>query len=335
MQEAIGLFGPIIIDPDGQDPVGYDREHVIMLSDWSPLHPHILLKKLKQSSGYFNMQKQTLAGLMAGKDQSLSDRLDWSKMRMDAADVSDVTGSTYTYLVNGHDTAGNWTGLFTPRERVRLRIINASSMTNFNFRIPGLALTIVQADGQDIQPVDVDEFQIGIAETYDLIVRPSEQRAYGIIAEAIDRSGQCRATLAPRRGMAGDVPFFAGAPDPDHEGHGHGYAWYGSRDHEDARQVASSVTCEDGGPAWRRFRRCRVIASVTGQPAWRMSIIVFSPILISRHYCRILTSGRHRVRSRYILPPTWNGICGPSMGPSSVKIRNLLFFVTWNGCGPF
>jgi CopA family copper-resistance protein len=201
MQEAMGLFGPIVIDPAGEDPVTYDREHVILLSDWSSLHPHAQLRKLKQMGGYFNRQKQTLAGLLAGRDQSQSDRMEWGKMRMDPTDISDVTGSTYSYLINGHDSAANWTGLFEPGERVRLRFINASSMTNFNVRLPGLGMTVVQVDGQDVEPVGTDEFQIGIAETYDVIARPEKATAVAIIAEAIDRSGLCRATLAPQIGM--------------------------------------------------------------------------------------------------------------------------------------
>ncbi|KMS52116.1 copper resistance system multicopper oxidase [Sphingobium cupriresistens] len=206
MQEAMGHYGPIVIDPAGVDPVQATREHVIVLSDWSPVHPHVLLKRLKQMGGYHNFQRQTLAGLLAGKDQSLKERMDWGKMRMDPTDISDVTGSTYSFLINGHGTPENWTGLFTPGERVRLRIVNASAMTNFNVRLPGLPMTVVQCDGQHVQPVDTDEFQIGIAETYDVIVRPAEAKAYGLIAEAIDRSGQVRATLAPQLGMVASVP---------------------------------------------------------------------------------------------------------------------------------
>ncbi|HKY80645.1 MAG TPA: copper resistance system multicopper oxidase [Sphingobium sp.] len=206
MQEAMGHYGPIVIDPAGVDAVDATREHVIVLSDWSPVHPHMLLKRLKQSGGYFNMQRQTLAGLLAGKDQSAKERLEWGAMRMDPTDISDVTGSTYSFLVNGHGTGENWTGLFTPGEKVRLRIINASAMTNFNVRLPGLPMTVVQCDGQHVQPVDTDEFQIGIAETYDVVVQPTEAKPYALIAEAIDRSGLVRATLAPRIGMAAEVP---------------------------------------------------------------------------------------------------------------------------------
>ena len=212
LQEAMGMYGAIVIDPAGPDPVAYDREHVILLADWSFMHPHTILRKLKAQGGYFNMQKQTLSGHIKGKDQSAAERRMWAGMRMDPTDISDVTGSTYHYLVNGHDSGANWTGLFTPGERVRLRIINASAMTNFNVRLPGLPMTVVAADGQNVQPVEIDEFQIGIAETYDVIVEPKEDRAYGFIAEAIDRSGQVRATLAPKMGLIAPIPALRDRP---------------------------------------------------------------------------------------------------------------------------
>ena len=212
MQEAVGLYGPLVIDPATPDPIASDREHVLILADWSPMHPHEQLRRLKVAAGYFNRQKQTLAGLLAGRDQSWKERLEWARMRMDATDISDVTGSTYSFLVNGHGTADNWTGLFTPGERVRLRVINASAMTNFNFRLPGLAMTVVAADGLPVQPVETDELQIAIAETYDVVVTPGEGKAYGIIAEALDRSGLVRATLAPRPGMAAPIPALRERP---------------------------------------------------------------------------------------------------------------------------
>jgi len=206
MQEAEGLFGPIVIDPSGPDPIACDREHVLVLSDWSPIHPHEQMRRLKMMGGYFNRQRQTLVGLLAGKDQSLADRLAWGKMRMDATDISDVTGSTYSFLVNGHGNAENWTGLFAPGEKVRLRVINASSMTNFNFRISGLPLTVVAADGNPVQPIETDEVQIAIAETYDFIIQPGAAESYGVIAEAIDRSGLVRATLAQRPSLVAETP---------------------------------------------------------------------------------------------------------------------------------
>ena len=214
LQEAIGHFGPMVIDPAGADPVAYDREHVLVLSDWSFLHPHEILTKLKKSPGYFNQQKTTLAGLLNGSDRmSLSERRMWAQMRMDPRDILDVNGSTYTYLVNGYGPDENWTGLFRPGERVRLRIINASAMSIFNVRIPGLPMTVVNADGENVRPIEVDEFQISVAETYDVIVRPPEDRAYTVVSEAIDRSGMGRATLAPRLGMTAEVPPLRQVPN--------------------------------------------------------------------------------------------------------------------------
>jgi L-ascorbate oxidase len=212
MQEATGLYGPIVIDPAEAEPLVTAREHVLVLSDWSSLHPHELMRRLKLASGLFNRQKQTLSGLMAGQGQTMAERLQWARMRMDPTDIADVTGQTYSYLVNGHGTQENWTGLFTPGERIRLRVINASAMTNFNVRLPGLAITVVAADGNAVEPVDVDELQIAIAETYDLIVQPRDACAYAFVAEAVDRSGLVRATLAPTTALAAEVPALRKRP---------------------------------------------------------------------------------------------------------------------------
>ena len=206
LQEQLGHYGPIVIDPAGDDPVQYDREHVIVLSDHSQMSPEAIFRNMKLNPGGFNFQKQTLAGLLTGRDQTAGQRMMWGGMRMDPTDISDATGSLYTYLVNGHGPMDNWTALFTPGERVRLRFINASAMTTFNVRIPGLSMNIVQADGQNVRPVEVQEFQIGVAETYDAIVIPGEDRAFTLVGEAIDRSGMARATLAPRAGMSAAVP---------------------------------------------------------------------------------------------------------------------------------
>ena len=212
LQEQLGYYGPIVIDSADTDPVQSDREHVIVLSDHSQLSPEVIFRDMKVDPGHFNFQRQTLVGLLSGKDQRLENRIDWGKMRMDPTDISDATGPAYTYLVNGHGPRDNWTALFTPGERVRLRVINASAMTTFNVRIPGLKLSIVQADGQNVMPVEVDEFQIGVAETYDAIVTPIDNRAYTLVGEAIDRSGLARATLAPRAGMAAEVPALRPRP---------------------------------------------------------------------------------------------------------------------------
>lgn len=210
LQEQMGHYGPLIFDPAGPDPVDYDREHVLVLSDWSFMHPHAIFRKLKQESGYFNRQEQTLTGLLRDGDPEqqmpFRERLMWDRMRMDPTDIADVTGAAYTYLINGHGPQENWTGLFQPGERVRLRIINASAMTVFNFRIPGLPLTVVQADGNNVRPVTVDEFQISVAETYDVIVEPAHDRAFAIVAESVDRSGLAAGTLAPRMGMLAGAP---------------------------------------------------------------------------------------------------------------------------------
>lgn len=209
LQEQQGHYGPIVIDPAKPDPVAYDREHVIVLSDWSFLHPHEIMRKLKQEGGYFNRQQMTLAGRVGDdpeQQMSAAERAMWAQMRMDPTDIADVTGATYTYLINGHGPVENWTGLFRPGERVRLRIVNAGAMTIFNIRVPGLPMTVVGADGNNVRPVMVDEFQISAAETYDVIVTPTDDRAFTFVAESIDRSGMGRATLAPRMGMAAPVP---------------------------------------------------------------------------------------------------------------------------------
>lgn len=210
-QEQLGHYGPLIIDPAEGDPIVYDREYVLVLSDWTFLSPKWVFAKLKKNSDGDNFQKRTIADFFRdvkrrGLGDTLAERLMWGRMRMDPTDLADVTGHTYRYLINGHGVRDNWTALFEPGERVRLRIINAAAMTIFNFRIPGLPMTVVQADGQNVEPVTVDEFQIGVAETYDVIVTPQEDRAFTIVAESIDRSGLARATLATRPGMEADIP---------------------------------------------------------------------------------------------------------------------------------
>ncbi len=211
LQEQTGLFGPLIIDPAGPDPIRSEREHVLVLSDFSFIPPERILALLKENAEVFNYQEETLSGLMAGRGQTLRQRLEWARMRMNPTDIADVTGAVYTYLVNGHDPAANWTGLFTPGERVRLRVINAASQTVFDLRIPGLKLSVVAADGQAVRPVEVDELQIANAETFDLIITPQD-RAYTLVAEASDRSGMARATLAPRPGMSAAVPPLRARP---------------------------------------------------------------------------------------------------------------------------
>ena len=246
MQKAEGHYAPIVIEPAHADPVQSDRDHVIVLADHSETHPHLIFKRLKQQGGVFNFQRQTLAGLLAGEDQSIADRAEWARMLMDPTDISDVTGAVMTFLVNGHGPSDNWTALFSPGERVRLRIINAAAQMIFNVRIPGLKLTVVAADGQNVRPVEVDEFQIGNAETYDIVIQPMEDRAYTLAAEAVDRSGMGRATLAPRPGMTAEVPRLRERPlatmkdmgmDMSVHGHGSGHMSMDMRDPANAPQV--------------------------------------------------------------------------------------------------
>ncbi|HXV37827.1 MAG TPA: copper resistance system multicopper oxidase [Myxococcota bacterium] len=211
LQDQSGHYGPLIVDPLEPDPFTYDRDYVVMLSDWSFEDPHHILARLKGQSDYYSYGKRTLLDFADdvasnGWRSTLADRLAWGAMRMDATDIADVTGITYTYLMNGLSAGANWTGLFTPGERIRLRIINGSAMSYFNVRVPGLAMTVVQADGQNVEPIDVDELQIATAETYDVIVAPTGDRAYTVFAEAMDRSGFARGTLAPRSGLQAAVP---------------------------------------------------------------------------------------------------------------------------------
>ena len=249
MQEAVGLYGPLIIDPADADPNAYEREHVIVLSDWSFLDPHAILKRLKQDAEYFRRDNPDLAELLGGKGQPLAERLRWGGMRMSPADIADVTGAVYTYLVNGHGPGENWTGLVTPGERVRLRVINASAMTNFNLRIPGLALTVVEADGNAVQPVEVDELQIAVAETYDVVVVPGDA-AYRIVAESVDRSGMALATLAPRLGMTAPAPPLRKRPTLSMRDMGHG-TMGAMGDHAGHAMAGHSMAMRDKGNAAR------------------------------------------------------------------------------------
>ena len=210
-QEQLGVYGPMIIDPADADPVRYDREHIVVLGDWLSGSPETMMAKLKKFNSYSNYQRRTLGDFIAdstndGFAATAKDRWEWAKMRMDPTDIADITGHHFTFLMNGLAPESNWLGLFKPGERVRLRFINAAAVTFFDVRIPGLRMTVVQADGQNVKPVTVDEFRIGIAETYDVIVQPQDSRAYTIFAETIDRSGYARGTLAPRAGMSAALP---------------------------------------------------------------------------------------------------------------------------------
>ncbi|MPY70780.1 MAG: copper resistance system multicopper oxidase [Alphaproteobacteria bacterium] len=209
LQEQAGVYGAIVIEPKAREPFRFDREHVVILSDWQDTSPQRILANLKKQSDYYNYSQRTVGDFFSdiaakGLAATLEDRKMWGEMRMTPTDIADVSG--YTFLVNGSNPDQNWTGLFAPGERVRLRFVNASAMTYFDVRIPGLRMTVVQADGNNVQPVTVDEFRMAVAETYDVIVRPMEDRAYTLVAEPMARTGMARATLAPRTGMSAAVP---------------------------------------------------------------------------------------------------------------------------------
>lgn len=210
MQEQTGLSGPLILEPRGREPYTYQRDYVVMLSDWTDEEPMTVVSNLKQQSDYYNRNRRTLGTFIEdakrdGLPATVDDRVMWDKMRMSPTDIMDVGGATYTFLMNGQPPAANWTALYTPGENVRLRFINGASMTTFDVRIPGLELRIVAADGSDVEPVVVEEFRIGVAETYDVIVRP-RPGAYTLFAQAQDRSGYARGTLSMRPGMTAAVP---------------------------------------------------------------------------------------------------------------------------------
>ena len=217
-QEQTGMYGAIIIDPARGDAIRADRDYVVQLSDWTDEEPMRVLAKLKKLSHYYNFNQPTAGDFFrdvadSGLKAALDTRRMWNQMRMNPTDLADISGYTYTFLMNGTTPAGNWTGLFRRGERVRLRFINSGAQTFFDVRIPGLEMTVVHVDGQDIEPITVDEFRIGVAETYDVMVRPKDDRAYTIFAQSMDRTGFARGTLAPRAGMEAEVPV-PDAPEP-------------------------------------------------------------------------------------------------------------------------
>ncbi|MDC9726110.1 MAG: copper resistance system multicopper oxidase [Gammaproteobacteria bacterium] len=216
-QEQTGLYGAIIIDPAEADPVEYDREYVVILSDWTDEDPADVYAKLKKQSHYYNRQERTAADTWneikdKGVTQTWRDRKMWNQMRMSDRDISDVTGATYTFLMNGQTPEQGWTGLFNKGEKVRLRFINAAAMTLFDVRIPNVKMTVVAADGQNIEPVTIDDFRIGVAETYDVIVEPEADKAHTIIAQAIDRTGFAYGVLTPDVNMTAELPELDPSP---------------------------------------------------------------------------------------------------------------------------
>jgi len=199
-QEQVGVYGPLVIDAKDPEPFSYDRDYVVMLSDWTDEDPERVMKKLKKQSSYYNMHKRTVGDFIDdvsknGWSSTVADRKMWAEMKMNPTDLADVSGATYTYLLNGLAPDSNWTGIFRPGERLRLRFINGSAMSYFDVRIPGLKMTVVAADGQYVNPVSVDEFRIAVAETFDVIVEPTGN-AYTLFAQSMDRTGFARGTLA-------------------------------------------------------------------------------------------------------------------------------------------
>jgi len=211
LQEQAGVYGALVIDAKDPEPFSYDRDYVVLLSDWTDENPDRVLAKLKKQSDYYNYHKRTVGDFIddvseMGWSAAIADRKMWAEMKMSPTDLADVSGYTYTYLMNGQAPDDNWTGIFKPGEKIRLRFINAAAMTYFDVRIPGLKMTVVAADGQYVKPVSVDEFRIAVAETYDVIVEPEDEQAYTIFAQSMDRTGYSRGTLAVREGLSAPVP---------------------------------------------------------------------------------------------------------------------------------
>ena len=210
MQEAQGMYGAIIVEPRDANPIRVDRDHIIQLSDWTDEHPMRVLSKLKAQGDYYNYNKPTAVDFFrdvskTGMSAALEKRQMWNEMRMSPTDLADLSADVLIYLMNGTTPAGNWTGLFSPGERVRLRLVNGAANTFYDVRIPGLKMTVVQADGQNVEPVTVDEFRFGPGQTYDVVVQPKDD-AYTVFAQSMDRTGYARGTLAVREGLTAPVP---------------------------------------------------------------------------------------------------------------------------------
>jgi CopA family copper-resistance protein len=200
-QEQDGLYGAFVIYPKDKTPLTAaektDKDYVVLLSDFHNSTSDQIMKNLKKEADYYQNRRETVFDVLKqvkrdGLKATWQDRSMWNQMRMLKTDMSDVTG--YTFLMNGKTPQQNWTGNFKAGEKVRLRFINASAMSFFDVRIPNLKMTVVSADGQPVKPVPVDEFRIGTAETYDVIVEP-KQAHYQIEAESIDRTGFSVGTL--------------------------------------------------------------------------------------------------------------------------------------------
>ena len=247
-QEPDGAYGAIVIKSKKREPFRYDKDYVVQLTDKHPHSGARIMRNLKTMPDYYNRQQQTLADFFNdaeanGLNVTISDRMAWGDMRMMPADIEDLQG--FTPLINGKGPSQNWTGLFKPGERVRLRFINSSAMTYFDIRIPGLKMTVVNADGNNVQPVKVDEFRIAVAETYDVIVRPTEDKAYTIFAASMGRSAYGRGTLAPREGMVAEVPDLKERPLLTMADMGMDHANMAGMDHSKMNMSAGSMADMD------------------------------------------------------------------------------------------
>lgn len=248
LQEQQGHYAPLIIEPAGGETVAVDRDYILLLSEFTPLHPHFIMQRLRTGEGYFNNK---LTSWTDRYPLSGAERRMWAEMRMMPTDIADVSAPTYTYLANGRGPKEGMEYLFRPGERIRLRLINGGAMTFFNVRIPGLPMTVIAADGQRVRPVEVDELQIATAETYDVIIEPGQAQAYAIVAESMDRSGMALAMLASRPGARAEVPALRDpplltmgdmgmnhGPAGDHAGHGGGSGASHSMDGMSMRDTA-------------------------------------------------------------------------------------------------
>ncbi len=250
LQEQQGHYGPLIIDPAGAEPVKYDRDYILLLSDFTTLDPHFIMSRLRTGEGYFNRQ---LTSWTDRYKLSGAERRMWAQMRMPPTDIADIGSPTYTFLANGRGPTEGLEFLFKAGERIRLRVINGSAQSFFNVRIPGLPMTIIAADGQNVRPVEVDEFQIGTAEIYDVIVEPKNADAYAIVGESMDRSGMALAMLASRPGARASAPALRDPPlltmgDMGMD-HGSGGMDHGGMDHGAMNHGGDSAAVDAAGAA--------------------------------------------------------------------------------------
>ena len=275
-QELLGVYAPLVVEPTDPEPFQYDRDYVVLLSDWSFESPAAIIGRLKNMAGYYNFSKRTVFDFARdvgeqGLGPAFAERRMWNEMNMDPTDIADVTGATYTYLLNGKPPEQNWTALFRRRERLRLRFIDAAAMTFFDVRIPGMKMTLVQADGQNVQPVTVDEFRIGPGETYDMIVEPHEN-AYTIFAESMDRSGYALGTLAVEEGMRAPVPSRRKRPVRDMADMGMAMSGHGSDHGEKTPVAARSGGMQEHGSASGHASAGRAAGAAPDQIPWTLPV---------------------------------------------------------------